>query len=221
MPLQILVTDDDLVIRRLIQDCLELQGYSVILAGDGDEALYLAYQYHPHLLISDIKMPHKDGYHLVKELRQNLHFRLLPVVFLTNKHSIEDKISAYQAGCDAYLPKPFEPSELTAIVKHLLERSQIIQAELLHTEIEHQYPSSPLNFNYNSFDTLTHKNLHLTNRENEVLKLLSQGLSNVKIAEELYLSPKTIEKYVGTLLRKTNSNNRTELASFAFKNKIV
>ncbi|MGI0481192.1 response regulator transcription factor [Geminocystis sp. CENA526] len=220
MPLQILVTDDDLVIRRLIQDCLELQGYSVILAGDGDEALYLAYQYHPHLLISDIKMPHKDGYNLVKELRQNPHFRLLPVVFLTNKYSIEDKISGYQAGCDAYLPKPFQPSELTAIVKHLLERSQIIQSELLHTEIEHQYPSLEINVNYNS-RKLSSDNLHLTNRENEVLKLLSQGLSNGKIAEELYLSPKTIEKYVGNLLRKTNSHNRTELASFAFKNNIV
>lgn len=221
MPLQILVTDDDFVIRRLIQDCLEIHGYSVILAGNGDEALYLAQQYHPHLLISDIKMPHKDGYHLVKELRQNPHFRLLPVVFLTNKHSIEDKINGYQAGCDVYLPKPFEPSELTAIVKHLLERSQIIQAELLYTEIEHQYSSSSMNFKYNYPDTLNHNNLHLTNRENEVLKLLSQGLSNVKIAEKLYLSPKTIEKYVGNLLRKTNSNNRTELASFAFKNKII
>lgn len=219
MPLQILVTDDDLVIRKLIQDCLELQGYSVILAGDGEEALSLAYQYHPHLLISDIKMPHKDGYHLVKELRQNPHFRLLPVVFLTNKHSMEDKISGYQAGCDAYLPKPFQPSELTAIVKYLLERSQIIQSELLHTEIEHQYPSPAVN--YNSPDNLTYQNLHLTSRENEVLRLLSQGLSNIKIAEKLYLSPKTIEKYVATLLRKTNSRNRTELASFALRNKIV
>jgi DNA-binding NarL/FixJ family response regulator len=140
---------------------------------------------------------------------------------LTNKYSIEDKINGYQAGCDAYLPKPFEPSELTAIVKHLLARSQIIQAELLYTEIEHQSPSPLINFNYNSSDNLPHNNLHLTNREKEVLKFLTQGLSNIKIAEELYLSPKTIEKYVGNLLRKTNSNNRTELASFALKNSII
>ncbi|BAQ65164.1 response regulator transcription factor [Geminocystis sp. NIES-3709] len=221
MPLQILVTDDDPVIRRLIRDCLELHDYSVILARDGDEALHLAQQYHPHLLISDIKMPHKDGYHLVKELRQNPHFRLLPVVFLTNKYSTEDKISGYQAGCDAYLPKPFEPNELTAIVRHLLERSQIIQAELLYTEIDNHYPLEEVNYNDNSPEILNNKNLNFTDRENEVLKLLTKGLSNVKIAEKLYLSPKTIEKYVGNLLRKTNSNNRTELVSFAFKNKIV
>lgn len=221
MPLQILVTDDDLTIRRLIKDCLELHGYSVILASDGQEALSLAQKYHPHLLISDIRMPHKDGYNLVKELRQNPKFRLLPVVFLTNKYSTEDKISGYQAGCDVYLPKPFQPEELSAIVRHLLERSQIIQSELLFTEIENIHPQENISLTNNGYDILTKNYLNFTKRETEVLHLLIKGLSNLKIAEELYLSPKTVEKYVGNLLKKTNSANRTELVSFAFTNKIV
>lgn len=221
MPLQILVTDDDLTIRRLIKDCLELHGYSVILASDGQEALSLAQKYHPHLLISDIKMPYKDGYNLVKELRQNPKFRLLPVVFLTNKYSMEDKISGYQAGCDVYLPKPFQPEELSAIVRHLLERSQIIQSELLFTEIDNIHPEKNISLTINGDDVLTKNYLNFTKRETEVLHLLTKGLSNLKIADELYLSPKTVEKYVGSLLKKTNSANRTELVSFVFTNKII
>ncbi|BAQ60848.1 two-component response regulator [Geminocystis sp. NIES-3708] len=219
MPLQILVTDDDLTIRRLIKDCLELHGYSVILASDGQEALSLAHKYHPHLLISDIRMPHKDGYNLVKELRQNPHFRLLPVVFLTNKHSTQDKISGYQAGCDIYLPKPFQPDELSAVVRHLLDRSQIIQSELLFTEID--------NINYEESisiindDVSIKNNFRFTKRETEVLHLLIKGFSNLKIAEKLFLSPKTVEKYVSNLLKKTDSANRTELVSFVFTNKIM
>ncbi|NCO75394.1 MAG: response regulator transcription factor [Cyanobacteria bacterium] len=221
MPLQILVTDDDFTIRRLIKDCLELHGYSVILASDGEEALSLANKYHPHLLISDIKMPNKDGYHLVKELRENPNFRLLPVIFLTHKNTTEDKIHGYQAGGDIYLAKPFQPNELTAIVRHLLEKTQIIQSELLFTEINHNYPQPVSNLITNNRDKIAENNIYLTKREIEVLELLIKGLSNLKIANKLYLSPKTIEKYVSSLLKKTNSNNRTELANFVFKNKIL
>ncbi len=216
MSLQILVTDDDLKIQRLIKDCLELQGYSVMLADDGEEALYLAQKYHPHLLISDIKMPHKDGFHLVRELRQIPQFRLLPVVLLTNQDNTEAKISGYQAGCDVYLPKPFQPMELTAIVRHLLERSQVINAERLFPETENYHNSNNTYHDDSSFSKES-----LTNREKEVLYFVIKGYSNLKIAESLYLSPKTIEKYVANLLKKTDSHNRTELVSFAFKNNLV
>ncbi|WP_069789806.1 response regulator transcription factor [Cyanobacterium sp. IPPAS B-1200] len=211
MSLQILVSDDDSTIQHLIKDCLELQGYSVILANDGEKALSLAMKYHPHLLISDIKMPHKDGYQLVQELRKLPPFRLLPVIFLTHQHTMEAKINGYQAGCDVYLAKPFEPMELIAIVKHLLERSQVIQSERLFTE----HNNSSIDNNNNFFS------LHLTHREKEVLALIIEGHSNIQIAQQLYLSPKTIEKYVANLLKKTDSQNRTELVSFAFKNNLT
>lgn len=81
MTWQILVADDDLIIRNLLKECLELQNYSVILAGNGQEAISLAKIYHPHLLISDIIMPLKNGFELVKELRDIKEFELLPVIF--------------------------------------------------------------------------------------------------------------------------------------------
>jgi len=221
MPLQILVADDDRTIRNLIKDCLELHSYSVILADNGRQALNLAQQYHPHLLISDIKMPFKDGYDLVKELRQIPQFRLLPIIFLTEKDNPSARISGYQAGCDVYLSKPFHPNELTTVVRYLLERSQIVQTELLFPENNHNNHN-----NHNGKSVIVSNStpsieVKLTSREQEVLELISQGLSNFQIGENLYLSPKTVEKYVSSLLKKTDSRNRTELVSFAFKHHLV
>ena len=215
MPLQILIADDDQSIRQFMKDYLELQGYAVITAVNGEEAFSLVEKYHPHLLISDIKMPKKDGYDLVKQLRQKPQFRLLPVIFLTQRSSTADKILGYQVGCDVYLPKPFEIEELAAIVRYLLERSQILQSELWFSEqktqeeIDELEPSHSLNL------------LHLTPREKEVLDLLTQGLSNIKIGKKLHLSPKTIEKYVSSMLKKTDTNNRTELVRFALDHNLV
>ncbi len=215
MPLQILVADDDPNICDLVKECLELEGYSVILANNGRDALNLTQKYHPHLLISDIKMPYKDGYNLVKELRQIPQFRLLPVIFLTSEDNPRGRISGYQAGCDIYLTKPFHFEELYTIVRNLLERSQIMQSELLFSE-NHNNSLSNLD-QLPSVDL----NIKLTKREKEVLQLITRGLSNVKIANELYLSPKTVEKYVSSLLNKMDVNNRTELVSFAFQHKII
>jgi DNA-binding response OmpR family regulator len=73
-------------------------------------------------VISDIMMPQVDGYKFLKQVREDPRFKTLPVVFLTAKGMTNDRIQGYQAGCDAYLPKPFDPDELVAIVENLLER---------------------------------------------------------------------------------------------------
>lgn len=214
MPLLILIADDDPGIRLAISDYLELSGYSVVSAENGEQALDCLKLYHPHLLISDIRMPVLDGYELVKKVRQRPEFRLLPVIFLTERGSIEERIRGYQVGCDSYLPKPFQMEELGAIIRNLLERSQIIQTELRFSATESRLPTE---MKVNPPE-LT---LVLTQREQEVLEHLAQGLSNIEIAQEIYLSPRTVEKYVSSLLRKTESNNRAELVRFALENHLV
>ena len=89
MPLLILIADDDPGIRLAVKDYLELAGYSVVAASTGLEALNLLDTYHPHLVVSDIKMPRLDGYSLVTKVRQQPEFRLLPVIFLTERWSTE------------------------------------------------------------------------------------------------------------------------------------
>lgn len=221
MPLTLLVVDDDLGTRLSISDYLEMSGYLVISAENGQEALKLVEKHQPHLIVTDIAMPEMDGFELVKQVRSQPAFRLLPVIFLTAHTSTQERIRGYQLGCDNYLPKPFELEELGVVIRSLLERSQLIEAEW-RTRLSDpvQTGASPTEDRQNSA-TLPAVTIHLTEREQQVLNLLAEGLSNAKIGDSLHLSSRTVEKYVSSLLRKTESNNRAELVRFAIENDLV
>ena len=218
MPLTILVVDDDPGTRLAISDYLEMSGYSVITAADGEEALAIVESYHPHLIMTDIVMPRMNGYQLVRSVRQHPSFRLLPVIFLTERNKTEERIQGYQSGADLYLPKPFELPELGAAIRNLLERSQMIQSEY-RLSYEEGWRTG---LRHGAIPDENFKlSLHLTQREREVLVMLTHGLSNAQIGTQLHLSPRTVEKYVSNLLRKTETSNRAELVGFAMKHRLV
>ncbi len=223
MSLTILVADDDLGTRLAIADFLELAGYFVVTADDGRTAFERVNQHQPHLLVTDITMPRMNGYDLVHEVRRQPAFRLLPVIFLTERTSMEERIRGYQSGCDVYLPKPFALEELGAVIRNLLERSQLIQAEwrvrMQSTETVQNRDSQPSDGRRSP--KVTALTLDLTDREREVLSLVSEGLSNAQIGQELHLSPRTVEKYVSSLLRKTETANRAELVRFNMDHQLV
>ncbi len=226
MALKILVVDDDLGTRLSISDYLELSGYSVIMADDGQEALAMVEENNPDLIVIDIVMPRLNGYELVRRVRQKAEFRLLPVILLTARTKTQERILGYQSGCDLYLPKPFELEELAAAIRNLLERSQIIQSEYRfpHQDNLETSITGKLRDTNHALSTQIHvpKLLSsLTTREQEVLELLTHGLSNADIGNQLHLSPRTVEKYVSSLLRKTLTSNRAELVRFAMKHGLV
>ena len=224
IPLNILVVDDDLGTRLSISDYLELSGYKVITAKDGQEALNILEQYHIDLIVTDIVMPRMNGYELVRQLRQKPSWRLLPVILLTGRTKTQERILGYQSGCDLYLPKPFELEELGAAIHNLLERSQIIQAEYgynrenISSSTSHKVEN---NLHPQSAVETSQTVSPLTTREREVLEILTYGLSNAEIGNQLHLSPRTVEKYVSSLFRKTLTNNRAELVRFAIKHGLV
>jgi DNA-binding NarL/FixJ family response regulator len=226
MPLTILIADDDLGTSLSISDYLDLSGYRVITTDNGIDALSMLEKHHPDLLVTDIMMPRMNGYELVRRIRQLSEFRLLPVILLTARTKIQERILGYQSGCDLYLPKPFELEELAAAIRNLLERSQIIQSEcrfiyqdnnrnLTYTKAENGHISVSTQVQISQVLT------PLTVREKEVLDLLTHGFSNVEIGNHLHLSPRTVEKYVSSLLRKTETSNRAELVRFAIKHDLV
>ena len=252
MSLLILVVDDDPAIRLLVSSSLKQWGYSAIAAENGKEAKKQIEEYQPHLVITDISMPEMDGYELIEWVRQHPTFRLLPVMFLTARTDTEGRIRGYQVGGDAYLAKPFELNELYAVVRNLLERSQLIsqlmqwewRLRLQQQNIEQQkgktdIPPYPWNQEEQQvqvdtlrrspyqqqqekiIETKTSEDLSLTKREQAVLKLLAKGLSNSQIGASLYLSPRTVEKYVSNLLCKTGTSNRVELVCFAMEHHLV
>ncbi|NJM22895.1 MAG: response regulator transcription factor [Richelia sp. SL_2_1] len=221
MPFKILVVDDDLGTRLSISDYLELSGYKVMTANDGQEGLMMVNKHHPDLIVTDIIMPQMNGYELVRRVRQKVEFRLLPVILLTARTQTQERILGYQSGCDLYLPKPFELEELAAAINNLLQRSRIIQSEYqlsLQENLKKAERSSETGFSDSETTKLYES---LTNREQEVLELLTHGLSNAEIGYSLHLSPRTVEKYVSSLLRKTDTSNRAELVRFAMEHDLV
>ncbi|MEG4515249.1 MULTISPECIES: DNA-binding response regulator [unclassified Microcoleus] len=243
MPLTILVADDDFATRLSITDYLEITGYSVIAAENGKEALGLVDEFQPHLIVTDITMPEMDGYEFVRRVRTRPAFRLLPVIFLTERTSTQERIRGYQMGCDNYLAKPFELQELGAVIRSLLDRYALIaQAPSRSPEPEPTPTEAPSRGNdkleadfltqkSNTGDSLRDSSASraspsqnaptLTQRERQVLDLLTEGLSNIQIGSTLHLSPRTIEKHVSSLFRKTESNNRAELVRFAMEHHLV
>lgn len=243
MPLTILVADDDFATRLSITDYLEITGYSVIAAENGKEALGLVDEFGPHLIVTDITMPEMDGYEFVRRVRTRPAFRLLPVIFLTERTSTEERIRGYQMGCDNYLAKPFELQELGAVIRSLLDRYALIaqapsrspEPEPMPTEARSRANDKPeadfLTQKSNTGDSLRDSSASraspsqnaptLTQRERQVLDLLTEGLSNIQIGDRLHLSPRTVEKHVSSLFRKTESNNRAELVRFAMEHHLV
>lgn len=118
----ILVVDDDPNIRELLRFYIQREGYKVIEAVDGADALKLLEANQIQLAIVDIMMPHIDGYELCEEIRQTYD---IPVLMVTAKGEIQDKEKAYAAGTDDYIVKPFEPKEVLFRIKALLRRFQI------------------------------------------------------------------------------------------------
>lgn len=117
---RILIADDDPVILRLIQVNLELEGYEVLTANNGQEAVDVASAEHPDLVILDIMMPRLDGYQACEQLKSADSTKEIPVIFLSAKAQQGDIEKGRSFGVAAYLTKPFDPTELLEVVEQHL-----------------------------------------------------------------------------------------------------
>ena len=126
----LLVVEDNRGIVLYIKSLLP-SSYRVICARDGQEGLNLANECVPDLIISDVMMQRKDGFSLCREVKSSELLNHIPVILLTAKRSVEDRLTGLECGADAYIPKPFHPSELLIRVKKLLENRRILKEKYL------------------------------------------------------------------------------------------
>lgn len=120
---KILVVDDDLETLRLVGLMLQRQGYEIVAASNGAQAITSAKAELPDLILLDVMMPDMDGYEVTRNLRAHPPTANIPILMFTAKAQVDDKVAGYEAGVDDYLTKPTHPAELTAHVKVLLSRS--------------------------------------------------------------------------------------------------
>jgi DNA-binding response OmpR family regulator len=119
MGAKVLVVDDDPAIRRVLLQTLELEGYEVDQAADGEEALtHIAVSF-PDLVILDVMMPKLDGFGVVERLRGDPQTSKLPVILLTARSSTEDQWEGWQRGVDYYMTKPFDVEELLRFMEYV------------------------------------------------------------------------------------------------------
>lgn len=204
----LLLIDDDPNIILLVKDYLQFRGYEVLTAANGKEALNIVTQKDISMIICDIMMPEMDGYTFVKEIRENPKTEWIPVMYLSAKGQSQDRIKGLNIGADLYMIKPFEPEELVAQIESTLKQTKRL-AQQHHIKIDHsptiQVPG----------------NVELTPTEIKVVSLVSQGLSNRDIAQNLQVSQRTIESHVSNMLNKTGLHNRTELAMWVKQNNLA
>ena len=225
MSARLLLVDDEPGLREAVQAYLEDSNFAVEVASNARDGWEILQKYNPDLLISDIMMPQVDGYQFLKQVREDPRYKALPVVFLTAKGMTGDRIQGYQAGCDAYLSKPFDPDELVAIVTNLLARRAAAKETGENTEspdiaaLASQMAriESLLSGRSSIVQSASPIKIDLTPREQSVLDLVAQGLMNKEIARRLETSVRNVEKYVSRLFTKTGTNSRTELVRFALE----
>lgn len=201
MAKKLLVVDDDPGLLLAVSETLRAEGYEVVTARRGSEALVRIAESLPDLIISDIRMPGMDGYALVRNLRSAPRTRLVPIVFLTAKDETADRIAGFRTGVDAYLTKPFESEELTAVVSSILDRVQRTHSDLARMFGEQE-----------ADDLNLVRDEDLTDAEWRVAEAVARGLTNKEIAAELNLSLRTVEGHISRILDKKNLSNRVELA---------
>ncbi|MGI5222971.1 response regulator transcription factor [Nocardia sp. CA-290969] len=212
--MRILVVDDDRAVRESLRRSLTFNGYTVDLAVDGIDALEKATAERPDALVLDVMMPRLDGLEVCRRLRSTGDD--LPILVLTARDSVSERVAGLDAGADDYLPKPFALEELLARLRALLRRRAPDVGEVSET----------MRFADLSLDPVTRevargsRSISLTRTEFSLLEMLMANprrvLTRGRILEEVWgydfpTSGNALEVYIGYLRRKTEADGEPRL----------
>jgi two-component system nitrate/nitrite response regulator NarL len=191
----ILVVDDDVDFRTTLRALLERAGLRTREAANGEEALRLATEEEPSLVLLDIEIPGMNGYLVLQKLRERVGEQL-PIIFISGVRTESyDRVGGLLLGADDYLVKPFDPDELLARVQRLLPVNP--------------YPSP----------AAAVARFDLTAREGEILEQLVEGLDQRGIARKLFISENTVAKHIQHILSKLGVHTRAQAVAVAARSR--
>jgi two-component system response regulator MprA len=207
----VLVADDDRAVREALERALQLNGFDVALAADGNEALSATEERTPDALILDVMMPGYDGLDVTRRLRREGN--RVPILLLTARDAVGDRVEGLDAGADDYLPKPFALEELLARLRALLRRADAAPAEVLRF--------ADLTFDVGSMEARRGgRRFELTTTEAHLLELFMRNPRQVLPRSLIYErvwgydfshTSNALDVYVGYLRRKTEGESDARL----------
>ena len=200
--IQILVVDDESRMRKLVKDFLQREGYSVLEAGDGMEAMDIFYEQKIDLVILDVMMPRMDGWQTCREIRRD---STVPIIMLTARSEERDELQGFELGVDEYISKPFSPKILVARVGALLKRIYGTDAEekmeaggieLDKAAHQVQVDGKSIDLSYKEFELLTYF------LENQGIALSREKILNNVWNYDYFGDARTIDTHVKKLRSK-------------------
>ncbi|WP_035994316.1 response regulator transcription factor [Leptolyngbya sp. KIOST-1] len=198
----VLVVDDDTAMQLALTRRLQEQGFAVVNAASGEEALELLRTQTADVVVSDVMMPGMTGFEFCHRLRSRPEGEMVPFIFLSSLGELTNRVQGHLLGADDYLVKPFSAQELIAKVKGAIARSQ-----RFHSALERMVEQA----------TAQPAPLPLTPAEERVFWQVVQGYTNKQIGEHLFLSPRTVQTHLSNMLTKLNLENRSQIVRFAFE----
>lgn len=211
MSAKIMIADNHSMFREGLKSILESDGSLEVIAEakDGEDCLEVLKNENPELLLLDIKMPKQTGFQVLDSMKKNGN--TTPVLILTASNEIEYLMHALDIGVDGYLLKDCDSKELKKAIFTILDGKTYIQPNLIPM----------LNQKTKSREEDSIKIESLTERETEVLKLVSSGMYNKEIAEKLQISERTVKNHLFNIFKKIDVTDRTQAALFAIRNHMI
>lgn len=204
---KILIVDDDRTLRAAITRYLEDRGFIVHSAASGLEGFNTFSREMPDLIVSDVVMPDMDGFELCTKIRATDAGQLVPFIFLSVRCELEDRVQGHILGADDYLVKPFHPKELIAKVEAQLAKASRINSQI-DLALQQNHPKA----------SLERLSLPLTPAEEKVFWEVIQGYTNKTIGARLFISHRTVQTHLSSILNKLELENRSQLICYAFEN---
>jgi two-component system nitrate/nitrite response regulator NarL len=206
----ILVIDDHPLFRKGVRNLISMDPTLEVVdeAASGEEGVDKALQIHPELILLDIDMRGMNGIETLRELKK--HELQSKIVMLTVSNNEENVLTALRLGANGYLLKDMEPEDILAGIRNVISGDTVISPQLATLLANF--------FRQNLTPASNPDQVHLTQRETEILQLLTEGLSNKHIARKLGNSDATVKVHIKHILRKLQLSSRVEAAIWAVKN---